>query len=529
MNYGGGGAGMLQAWLDGVYLGQNVLASGQSAPPTTGTATFTIPTALRTDGPHTLAVMVRDDGHNEDGGVNDAQKEGRGLIAVKMTDADQAAVTPQISWRIQGDLGGEDSPTRSAGRRTTAGCSASATAGTSPAIPTATGRTTTVPAASAMSGTAWYRTTFSLNIPRSTTRRSGLTIGDPSSPRSAADYRALIFVNGWNMGQYIANVGPQHTFVIPNGVLNPDGQNTLALAVTSDGGPGNGLEKVALTNLGTVRGGVPVQMDRSPSLERAHVGLARRRPARWRWRAFTAPRPARPAAVTPSPSPARWPTSAVPRPTTSARRSPCPRGGRRHRRAPTTIGTLARGASQTVSWTVTIPDDATQGSYAVAAIVSYRQGQSTQTTGGTYALSVIPKGLVYICDLPFVSATNGFGPVERDQNVGGSGADDGGPLTIDGVSYAKGLGTNAVSSVVIDVPGRLHAVLQRRRRRRLRRREGERHLQRAGRRRPGRVYRRDARRPARPAPQRRRHRRLAADARRRRRRRRHRPRQRRLG
>ena len=52
--------------------------------------------------------------------------------------------------------------------------------------------------------------------------------------------------------------------MIPNGVLNPDGQNTLALAVTSDGGPGNGLEKVALTNLGTVRGGVPVQMDRSP-------------------------------------------------------------------------------------------------------------------------------------------------------------------------------------------------------------------------------------------------------------------------
>ena len=76
MNYGGGGAGLLQAWLDGVYLGQNVLANNVSSPPTTGTATFTIPTGLRTDGPHTLAVMVRNDGHNEDGGVNDAQKEG---------------------------------------------------------------------------------------------------------------------------------------------------------------------------------------------------------------------------------------------------------------------------------------------------------------------------------------------------------------------------------------------------------------------------------------------------------------------
>ena len=65
-----------------------------------------------------------------------------------------------------------------------------------------------------------------------------MTIGDPSTPQSAANYRALIFVNGWNMGQYIADVGPQHTFVVPNGVLNPDGRNTLAIAVTSNGGAG---------------------------------------------------------------------------------------------------------------------------------------------------------------------------------------------------------------------------------------------------------------------------------------------------
>ena len=72
----------------------------------------------------------------------------------------------------------------------------------------------------------------------------GLTIGDPAVPRSGGHYRALIFVNGWNMGQYIADVGPQHTFVLPTGILNPNGRNTLALAVTSDGGAGNALEKV---------------------------------------------------------------------------------------------------------------------------------------------------------------------------------------------------------------------------------------------------------------------------------------------
>ncbi|MGH2893622.1 MAG: NPCBM/NEW2 domain-containing protein, partial [Solirubrobacteraceae bacterium] len=451
LTYGGGGAGMLQAWLDGVYLGQNVLASGQSAPPTTGTATFTIPTALRTDGPHTLAVMVRNDGHNEDGGVNDAQKEGRGLIAVTMTDVNKAAVTPQIAWRIQGDLGGEDLADPVRGPENTGGLFGERHGWYEPGYPDGAWSATTVPAATAMSGTAWYRTTFSLHLPRSDDASLGLTIGDPSTPQSTASYRALIFVNGWNMGQYIANVGPQHTFVIPTGVLNPDGQNTLALAVTSDGGPGNGLEKVALTNLGTVRGGVPVRMDRSPSWS-AHTFGSPVTPSEVAMEGFhgTAGSPARAGdtfTVTGTVANLSGPTAHDVGVTLTL-----PAGWTATPSTPTTVGTLARGASRTASWSVTIPDDAAQGRYAVAAIVSYQQSQGRQTTGGSYGVNVIPKGLVYVSDLPFVSATNGFGPVERDQNVGGSGADDGGPLSIDRVGYAKGLGTNAVSSVVIDVP-----------------------------------------------------------------------------
>ena len=114
--------------------------------------------------------------------------------------------------------------------------------------------------------------------------------------------------------------------------------------------------------------------------------------------------------------------------------------------ASTTIGTLAPGATHAVSWTVTVPADVTAGSYAVAAEVGYRQGSRSATTGGSYQLSVVPKGLMYISDLPFVSETNGFGALERDANLSG------GPLSIDGVGYTKGLGTNAVSSVVIAIP-----------------------------------------------------------------------------
>ena len=254
------------------------------------------------------------------------------------------------------------------------------------------------------------------------------------------------------MGQYIANVGPQHTFVVPNGVLNPDGSNTLAIAVTSNGGPGNGLEKVALTNLGTVRGGVPVTMNRAQDWNAAT------------WGPPTVPNEVAMEGLTGNAaSPARGGdtftvTGAVanlsgPKAKNASVALDLPAGWTAVPSTPANIGDLAPGASQQESWTVTIPDDVAQGSYTIAAIASYQQGSNkTSTTGAAYQLTVIPKGLMYISDLPFVSAVNGFGPVERDENVGGSGADDGGPLSIDGVGYAKGLGTNAISSVVIDVP-----------------------------------------------------------------------------
>ncbi|GAB3892264.1 beta-galactosidase [Kibdelosporangium lantanae] len=240
--YGGGGAGMLQVWLDGHYLGQNVLPTALASPPTRGTAVFTVPPDLRAPGDHVLSVMVRNDSHNEDGGANDAHKEGRGLIS--------SSVPAQ--WRIQGAV---PDPVR--GPLNNGGLDGERAGWYLPTYNDRGWAAAPVPATAAEPGTTWYRTTFTLDTPRDHDVSIGLTIGDPVKPRSGGNYRALVFVNGWNMGQYIANIGPQHTFVVPTGVLNPHGRNSLAIAVTSDGGQGNGLEQVTLTNLGTVRGGPP--------------------------------------------------------------------------------------------------------------------------------------------------------------------------------------------------------------------------------------------------------------------------------
>jgi alpha-galactosidase len=50
-------------------------------------------------------------------------------------------------------------------------------------------------------------------------------------------------------------------------------------------------------------------------------------------------------------------------------------------------------------------------------------------------------------DLPWLSAANGYGPVERNTSNGESAAGDGHPITVGGVVYAKGLGVHAESSV----------------------------------------------------------------------------------
>ena len=65
-----------------------------------------------------------------------------------------------------------------------------------------------------------------------------------------------------------------------------------------------------------------------------------------------------------------------------------------------------------------------------------------------------PSGTVNVSDLTFLSATNGWGPVERDQSVGGQAAGDGTPLKLGGTVYAKGLGTNSPSDVQVYLGGK---------------------------------------------------------------------------
>lgn len=256
--YGAGGAGLIQVWVDGRFLGQHELDTGRSFPETTDSVRLAL--GELAPGEHVIAVMVRNNAHNWNLMADDFHREARGLISASLTKRGGQRFAVPIAWRIQGRQGGEELADRLRGPMNNGGLYGERAGWHLPSAPEQGWQPAQATAAPPAPGTYWLRTRFKLDLPRGHDVQLGLAFGDTGKPRSERENRVLIFVNGWNMGQFIAHIGPQRTFVIPPGILNPNGENTVALAVTTDGRAENALEPVKLVKLRAARGGVALEM-----------------------------------------------------------------------------------------------------------------------------------------------------------------------------------------------------------------------------------------------------------------------------
>ncbi|MER6027230.1 NPCBM/NEW2 domain-containing protein [Streptomyces sp. NPDC001851] len=119
--------------------------------------------------------------------------------------------------------------------------------------------------------------------------------------------------------------------------------------------------------------------------------------------------------------------------------------------SPATATALATGRTLRTAWRVTVPPGTRTGPYGLTLRASYRSpaGENVTSTLPLTASVVVrpPAGTSYLSDLAWLSATSGWGPVERDTSNGESAAGDGHPITIGGAVYAKGLGAHAPSDV----------------------------------------------------------------------------------
>jgi beta-galactosidase GanA len=428
-------AGVYSAWLNGTFLGST----------TAGTNTFTFPAGKAHVGAdNEVSVLVENMGHNEDYNAADTNKEARGLTGAVVAGSPLTS----ISWRIQGSRGGENLIDPVRGPMNTGGLYGERAGWTLPGFPDDSWAPATLPASDPVPGVSWYRTTVALDLPKRQDTSLGLKITDDPGRH----YRALIFVNGWQLGRYVNDVGPQHDFPIPNGILKPNGSNTIAIAVWNTDATTGGLGTVSLESFGSYASPLQVATVDSPRYDHVTYVMPAAHQASL---ALDAPDTATPGSTADVSATFAVPAGAPP--ASSLRFGlQVPEGWTATLTSPTMVGTVGGGASATATWRVTVPDGTLPTVSQLTATADYQQAgqaQSLTDVRDVRALPTPPTGDVAVSSLPFFSATNGWGPVERNTSNGEQAAGDGHPITLNGVVYASGLGTNAVSDVALYLGG----------------------------------------------------------------------------
>jgi alpha-galactosidase len=112
--------------------------------------------------------------------------------------------------------------------------------------------------------------------------------------------------------------------------------------------------------------------------------------------------------------------------------------------SPTSAVVLRTDQSLSTQWTISVPAGTQPGKYSLTGKTTYQAGGVVMP----YTLDVVVPGAPptapgFMSDLAWLRVTNGYGPVELDRSNGESAAGDGKTITINGTTYAKGLGAHA--------------------------------------------------------------------------------------
>lgn len=430
-----GPAGIYSVWLNGTFLGSTDDRHHR----------FAFPAGSLKDGAdNVLSVLLENSGHNEDWTANDSHKQARGLTGAAFVGAPTTAVT----WRIQGSRGGETLIDPARGPMNTGGLYGERSGWSLPGFPDTTWSPVTLPTNNTTPGVTWYRTSAHLDLPAGQDTSVGLRITDDPSRH----YRALIFVNGWQLGRYINDLGPQHSFPIPNGILNPNGANSIALAVWNADGTTGGLGAVSLESYGTQLSPLTTGPVAAPQYQAATYASASPKAKL----ALAAPEHLAPAEQTTVTA-----TLAVPAGVTSATATDitlrAPTGWTVTPATAVADATVAPGTSVTATYQVTAPAGTLPQFSALTAAADFQQGGVRHLADTRKVLPATavepPTADTAVSALPFYYSANGWGPVERNTSNGEAGAGDGRTLSLNGKTFATGLGTHASSVVGLNLDG----------------------------------------------------------------------------
>jgi hypothetical protein len=220
-----------------------------------GNGTWSLPN-LTAGQKYTITVVIDNQGLDENWTIGtETMKNPRGIMDYNIAGHAKS----DVAWKLTGNLGGEDYVDISRGPLNEGGLFVERQGLHLPGALAASGwKASKGPVADGISapGIGFFATEFNLDVPAGYDVPMSFTFTNATS----AAYRAQIYVNGWQYGKYVSNVGPQTKFPVPQGILNYNGANYLGISLwgldagaTKLGGLEMGADAVIWSGLGEVK------------------------------------------------------------------------------------------------------------------------------------------------------------------------------------------------------------------------------------------------------------------------------------
>ncbi|KAF4979813.1 hypothetical protein FZEAL_4055 [Fusarium zealandicum] len=197
----------------------------------------------------------------------DEQKSPRGIIDWAIVSK-SGSKTRVSSWKLTGNLGGEDYVDKFRGPLNEGGFYFERQGYHLPLPPLGQFKRGSPFKGIDHAGVAFYTAKLRLNYP-SDEFDIPLSFNFMNSTTSTGTYRALLFVNGFQFGRYVSNIGPQTDFPVPEGVLNYRGDNWIGVSLWALEDKGAKLPGFSL-NAGSPiwTGRAPVEVVKGPEYRR---------------------------------------------------------------------------------------------------------------------------------------------------------------------------------------------------------------------------------------------------------------------
>ncbi|KAI7773977.1 hypothetical protein LA080_009499 [Diaporthe eres] len=240
---GGSGFGH-SVWVDSTYLGS---FNGAGTPGGYNQTLSLSPANLARGRDYVITILIDHMGEETNWTPGyDTMKTPRGILNYTLDGHPQS----DVEWKVTGNLGGEQYLDLARGPLNEGALFAERQGYHLPEPPTDQWEVRSlVEEGIEGAGVGLFATSFDLDIPKGWDVPLNFVFANTSSADGGpADFRVQLFVNGYQFGKYINNLGPQTRFPVPQGILNYSGTNYVSIMLWSQeelGAKLGGLELVA--------------------------------------------------------------------------------------------------------------------------------------------------------------------------------------------------------------------------------------------------------------------------------------------